>query len=131
MEHKINGQKQDIKIQRATYIAKNNELMQEFSFCHPNTKVKTNNIYNSHLTGSVLWDLFSPEAVMMENTWNTSIRIMCDVPMQTHRYLIEPISGMHHIKYHLIKRFLSFIKQIEISPKQATKHLLNIIKHAS
>ena len=122
IENKINGQKQDIKIKRASYISKNNDLMQEFAFSHPKTKIKVNNIYNSHLTGSVLWDLFSPETVMLENTWNTSIRIMCDVPMQTH-------SQTNHIKHHLIKRFLSFIKQIENSPKQATKHLLKTIKH--
>ena len=129
IENRINGQKADIKIKRANYIGKNNELLQEFFFSHPKTKVHLNSIYNSHLTGSCLWDLFSPEAVMMENTWNTSIRLMYDLPRQTHRNLIEPISETNHIRFHLIKRFLSFINQIENSPKQASKHLLKTVKH--
>ena len=129
LESRIEGQKSDIKIKRANYIRKNNEIMQEFSFSHPRTKVLLNNIYNSHLTGSVLWDLFSRESAMMENTWNSSVRIMYDLPRQTHRYLIEPISGTKHIRYHLVKRFLSFITQIEKSNKQASNLLLKSIKH--
>ena len=114
IENKINGQKMDLKMKRAAYIAKNNELMQEFSFSHPKTKMKLNMIYNSHLSGSCLWDLFSSEAGMMESTWNTSVRLMYNLPMQTHRNLIEPISGNRHVKFHLVKRFLSFIHQRSI-----------------
>ena len=65
----------------------------------------------------------------MEETWNTSIWLMNDLPLQTHRNLIEPISESKHIQYHLVKRFLSFIKQIEDSPKEASKHLLKIVKY--
>ena len=65
----------------------------------------------------------------MENTWNTSIRLMFDLPWQTHRNLIEPVSGTKHIRFHLIKRFLSFINQVENSSKEASKHLLKTIKH--
>ena len=113
-------------MKRAAYISKNNELMQEFSFSQPKTKMKLNMIYNSHLSGSCLWDLFSPEAGMMKST---SIRLMYDLPMQTHRNLMEPISGNRHVRYHLVRRFLSFINQIENSSKEATRHLLKIIKH--
>ena len=52
-----------------------------------------------------------------------------DLPLQNHRNLIEPISGSKHIRYHLVKRFLSLIKQIEDSPKGASKHLLKIVKY--
>ena len=31
-----------------TYIGKNNELLQEFSFAHPRTKFQINKIFNSH-----------------------------------------------------------------------------------
>ena len=49
---------QDMKEKRAQYIQRNNELMQEFSFEHSYTKCNINAIFNSHFTGSVLWDLF-------------------------------------------------------------------------
>ena len=66
---------------------------------------------------------------MMENSWNTSIRIMYNIPMQTHRNLIEPISNTRHIRFHLVKRFLSFAKQIESSEKEAAKILMKAVKH--
>ena len=50
--------------------------MQEFSFAHSSTKCNINAIFNSHFTGSVLWDLFGREAEMIYNTWNISIRKM-------------------------------------------------------
>ena len=129
IENKVNGMKKDIMIKRAEYIQKNNDILQEFGFCHPSSKIQINSIYNSHFTGSCLWDLFGKEAVMLENTWNVSMRLMLDVPRETHRYLIEPLSDTPHIKIVLIKRFLSFLEQIRKSNKCASKHLLSVISH--
>ena len=47
----------------------NNEIMQEFNFAHPSTKMQLNCTYNTRFTGSVIWDLFSRESIMIENTW--------------------------------------------------------------
>ena len=50
--NKIYGCQQDIKQKIARYIDKNWSLNQEFSFAHPSTKIKLNNIYNCHFSGS-------------------------------------------------------------------------------
>ena len=123
------GMVQDIRIKRATFINKNIDLNQEFDFTHPLTKIKMNLIYNFHFTGSPLWDLFTKEAIMLENTWNTAVRLMFDLPLETHRFLIEPISQTKHLKFVLLERFLNFLKQIENSPKKIPKQLLSFIKH--
>jgi hypothetical protein len=120
--------KQDIRIKRAQYIQRNNEIMQEFHFAHPSTKIKLNNIYNTHFTGSVIWDLFSRETVMVENTWNVSIRKMCNLHRKTHRYIIEPISEVTHIKFSLLKRFLKFTYALAGSSKHPVQALFNILK---
>ena len=65
----------------------------------------------------------------MENTWNVSMRLMLDLPRETHRRLIEPVSGVRHVKFIMLKRFLSFIEQIRKSSKKATKSLLESILH--
>ena len=57
IEDKVDGMKLDMKIKRANYINKNNELCQEFHFCHPITKFEFNQIYNSSFSGSPLWGL--------------------------------------------------------------------------
>ena len=64
---------------------------------------------------------------MVENTWNVSMRLMLDVPRETHRYLIEPLSRTTHIKTVLIKRFLSFLEQIRNSSRSTSKFLLDSI----
>ena len=64
----------DIMQKRAAYISKNNELLQEFYYAHPRTKLKINNVYNTSFYGCVLWDLFSYEAQRLEKSWNISIR---------------------------------------------------------
>ena len=129
LSNKIDGMKTDILIKRAEFINKNNEILQEFYFSHPKTKIKINGIYNSHLTGSCLWDLFCREAVMMENTWNVAMRLMLDIPRESHRYLIEPLSNVTHIKTILVKRFLTFLEQIRKSEKSSSKFLLETILH--
>ena len=101
-ESKYNGMVKDIKIKRAQYIDKNCELMQEFMFAHPTTRLETNMVFNSHFTGSPIWDLFCPEAEQLEKSWNVSFRLMYDLPLQTHKYLVDPVSGQTHQALHLI-----------------------------
>ena len=86
-----------------------------------------NNIFNCHLTGSPLWDLSSKEVELFEKTWNVSVRRMLDLPFDTHKCLIEPLSETIHLRKILIKRFISFLRQIESSEKVAAKDLLNVI----
>ena len=128
MSNKYDGMKSDIKIKRGQYISKNCELQQEFYFAHPNTKFDINQIYNSHFTGSPLWNLFSWEAEMVYNSWNVSFRHIYALPIQTHRYFIEPISGKVHIKTILMKRFLGFLDLIRKCPKSTLRSFLSVIE---
>jgi hypothetical protein len=123
IENKIDGCEHDMKVKRAQYIDKNIELNQEFYFAHPSTKVKVNQIYNSHYSGSPLWDLFGPGAASMEATFNKSVKLMLDLPYATHRCLIEPLTDLKHVKLTLIQRFLGFMEKIDASDKTALKML--------
>ena len=69
----IHGLTQDIMEKRALYINRVNELIQEFHFAHPLTKIKINNIFNTHFYGSQLWDLFSEEAVRLSRSSTVGI----------------------------------------------------------
>ena len=122
------GMKADVMIKRAQFVQKSCELQQEFSFAHPNTKIQINNIFNCHFTGSPLWDLSSNEVEHLEKSWNVSLRKMMNLPLTTHKYLIEPLSGTSHLRKILAKRFVSFVRQIENYNKVAAKQLLNVIR---
>ena len=130
VENKYDGMRQDLKIKQAQFISKNNDLEQEFYFCHPQTKFSVNKIYNSHFTGSPLWNLFSSEAIKLEGTWNRSVKVMYDLPYETHRRLIEPITESLHLRRILIQRFLNFIIQIRKSSKPIINILFNAIKYS-
>ena len=111
-------------MKNAQYISKNIELNQEFSFTHPSTKIKINKIYNSHYSGSPLWNLFGPGALGIESSYNKSVKVMLDLPYATHRSLIQPLTGEKHVKLILIRRFLGFIEKIRNSKKTSLKMLM-------
>ena len=128
IENQINGMKKDARVKRADYIQKNNDLNQEFYFAHPRTKFHLNSVYNSHFSGSSLWNLFGREVEMLENSWNLSMRIMFDLPLETHRYFIEPISEKPHAKTIMMKNFLRFCELIMKSKKEALKSVFSKVR---
>ena len=113
-----------MRIKNAMYIEKNIDLNQEFHFAHPSTKLRVNSIYNSHYTSSPLWNLFGTGAQKIESSFNRSVKIMLDLPLGTHRYLIEPLTGEMHTKKVLISRYLGFMEKIASSNKRAVKMLM-------
>ena len=119
----------DMSIKKARYISKNIELNQELHFAASQTKVYINNVYNNSWFGNVLWDLFSPACVKLESCWNRSIKIMMDLPWETHRGLIEPLSKTSHIKRLFIKNFIQFITNIEKSTKPLLRTILKAIMY--
>ena len=52
---------------------------------------------------------------------------MWDLPYNSHRYLIEELSGMH-AKTMIICRFINFVQSIKKSPKQAVQFLYQKVK---
>ena len=60
--------------------------------------------------------------------WNVSIRILFDIPRNTRRYLIEPISRCLHIKTLLASRFVAFSERIN-SIKSSIRLLENLFKN--
>ena len=123
----MDGNQLDVKVKTAKYIEKNNSICQEFYFAHPQTKVKVNNIYNGHWTGSQLWRFGCKQLDKLEATYNRSVKIMYDLPLATHRYFIETLTGLPHVRRILVKRYLKFINMIRNSTKTAIIQLLDLV----
>ena len=66
---------------------------------------------------------------MLQNSWNRSIRLMLDVPLRTHRYLLEPVARIDHVTLQLAKLFLGFVNQIKKSHKPLMVQLLDKVKY--
>ena len=97
--------------------------MQEFPSTHPEVKCKINRIYNSSLALSLLWDLSSENVRKLENSWSVSVRHMWNLPLSSHRYLIEPLSGIH-ARIMLYSRFINFVQSARRSPKSIVQFML-------
>lgn len=102
-------------------------MVQEFSYTCSRTKAYINRVFNSHAYGSVLWNLHGNEANMLYNTWSTSIRKIFKLDRKTHRYLIEPVSKMEHLKCAIQKRFVTFTDKLKTSPKMVVRNINKII----
>ena len=75
-----------------------------------------------------MWDFSSKVTEMVFNTWNTSIRKMLRLDRCTHRYFIEPLSDVQHVKTALMKRFIKFTDALSCSSKIAARNLLQTVK---
>ena len=120
---------QDLLEKRAAHLSKTNELVQEFHYAHPKTKIWVNYVYNTCYYGSPLWDMFSRDFEKLEKSWNVSNRIMLSLPRTAHRYFIEPISGKPHIIKSIKKRFVNFIRKIRSSKKSVLRNVLSVIEN--
>ena len=73
--------------------------------------------------GSNLWNLYDKSTEKFYTTWNKMIRNVFNLPFNTHRYLIEPISGINHLKTMLTDRFIKFHDSILKCEKNITRNL--------
>ena len=119
----------DMSIKKARYVARNIELNQEFYFATPETKIKINELYNSSWFGSVIYLLYGTEAVKLESCYNRSVKIMMNLPYETHRGLIEPLSRRLHLRKVLLKRFVSMTDSLRRSKKPILRALLSETQH--
>ena len=122
-----NGLSRDTLNKRAMYIERNLELMQEFPFAHPEVKCNINRIYNTAFPGSTLYDLTSASVRQLTNSWSVSVRKMWELPVQAHRYLIEPLSGCHAHTM-LIVRFVKFLQSMLKFSEMAVHFMLRKVE---
>ena len=53
---------------------------------------------------------------------------MLGIPRNTHRFFIEPLTDIQHIKFSLLKRFVNFVNSIQSSKKSVMRNMLKIVK---
>ena len=99
-------------------------LRQELKSQDPFVLLNLINIYISHFYGSNLWNLFNCDQVYI--LWNNMIRNVFNLPQQTHRYLIEPISETHHVFSMLTNRFIKFFLRLYSSDKLVIRNLCQL-----
>ena len=57
------------------------------------------------------------------------MKVAFDLTFATYRYLVKPVVQSDHVKETLVKRFFSFIVQVNWSTKILPRHILKTIQH--
>ena len=109
----------DCNKKQDNFSSKIHSIDQEFYSNNPDAILKLYNIYCCSFYGSSIWDLSSQFVSKLYTAWNTALRILFNVPRDTHRYLIESVlqclnektmlaSRCEWFSVRLLKQVLSF-----------------------
>ena len=118
--------KMDMIEKRGAFIGKANSLLQEFGNVSPEVLTKIVQSFAMNIYGSNLWDIFGKDCERLYASFNVAIRNVFKVDRCTHRYMIEPLSEMPHLKTMLASKFISFHDSLVNSKKFSVRFLARI-----
>ena len=124
--HEDGTMTQDLKCKRADFIKTCVNMNQEFECMTPSDQIKLLRIYNSHFTGSSLWSYTSDVFQQLVKSWNVNIRIIFDVPLQTHCWLVERLSEGRHAKQMILRRYVKFLESLAKNKRKCVQALVQI-----
>ena len=113
----------DASEKRGTFIGKTHALQQELGDQHPTVMLKLRWTYASAFYGSNLWDLFDQSSDKVCSSWSRAIRLTYNLPLNTHRYVLQELYLKADLKSILIARFNRFCVSLQSSIKPEVVHL--------
>ena len=117
----------DVMEKRATFISRVYSLNQEFSFAKPEIKLQMCRLYNTAFYGSNCWDFSSDQVEKFARTWNVNLRIMFDLPFDTHCWIVEELSGGKHFLQMIYSRFVKYLKVLRCNKRLFIRNLFTIV----
>ena len=117
----------DIQNKRASFISRQYSLNQEFAFANPDNKLRMCRLYNTAFYGSNCWDFSSEEFGKFARSWNVNLRILFDLPRDTHCWIVEELSNGRHFKQMIYSRFIKYLKVLSQNRKPFIRTLFNLV----
>ena len=116
----------DLLQKRGAFIGGFHELQQEIGLQDPSVMLKLVNTYISSFYGSTLWDHNSAESYKLWTAWNKMLNVTFKLPFGTHRYILNELSTLPHLKTMLDNRFRKFRSSLQACNKPQVNHLESI-----
>ena len=120
----LSWKKTDILCKRAILFDKLH-ILQQLGFYKPKLSIILISIYSTALYGSALWQLNSEEHFKLNRSWNTTVKIVWDLPHPTHTRFLESLSPVPHLESILARRYIGFSQGLAKSAKPVIKLLFN------
>ena len=96
-------------------VGKLHGLRQEFPEQDPDVMMQLIRVYLLSLYGAQSWDIYSSEANKLWATWHRIIKSLYKLPLATHRYILQSFAKGDHLRFKIIKSFLTFYNKISNS----------------
>ena len=113
----------DLLWKRGMFIGGFHELQQELGLQDPSVMLKLVNTYITSFYGSSIWDLNSVSSNKLWSAWNKMLNLMFKLPFGTHRYILNELSSLPHLRTMLHRRFLKFQSSLRECKKPQVRHL--------
>ena len=108
---------------RAGFISTVYNLNQEFAFATSESKLKLCRLYNTAFYGSNCWNFSSAEIARFAKTWNVNMRMILDLPRETHCWIVEELSGGKHFLQMIYSRFVKYLTMLKRNRRPAIRDL--------
>ena len=92
----------------------------------PKLVCKTIRIFGTAFYGSPLWSLNSEEHCKLNRSWNTMVKIVYDLPYETHKRFVEDLTDFPHLQSMLHGRYVGFVENLKNSKKSEINMLFNL-----
>ena len=116
----------DLLQKRAIFFKKFHELKQAYGQYSPELVCETIRIFGTAFYGSPLWSLDSEEHLKLNRSWNTMVKIVYDLPYETHKRFIESLTDFPHLQSMLHGRYIGFVENLKNSNKHEIKLLYQL-----
>ena len=84
-------------------------------------------LYNCHFSNSNNWDFTSVIFNQLMNSYNVNVRIIFDLPLNSHCWLVEELSGAHHAKKLIYKKYIGFLNNLKKNKRKSVNFLLSYV----
>ena len=109
----------DLLQKRAIFFQKIHKIKQAYGFYDPKIVCEIVKIFGTSFYGSPLWSLRSAEHQQLNRSWNTVVKMIWNLPFQTHKRFVEDLTNVPHLQSVLHGRYVGFLKilKLQLNPK--------------
>ena len=104
----------DTKMKRATFIKNSVNIREMFGFAMPTQVLNAVTVYSAHFYGSMLWDLYGDMAGQVFRSWNTTVKLVWNLPRSTHNYFVDHLlaDSFPSVRKRTLSQYASFLHRL-------------------
>ena len=122
----IGDMSSDLLQKKAIFFSRVHEFLQLYGYCDPRMVVELIRIFATSFYGSPLWNMNSDEYGKLTRSWNTTLKMVWNLPYATHKRFLESLTEVPHLQSTLHSRYAGFLYSLMASSKPQVK-MMSII----